>query len=76
MSENAFAQILSEVCMFAESTNGLASLQNFIVEIIPNRLPRYNWRGFYMIDPGDSETLGLGPFRGAANSIERNKSAA
>jgi L-methionine (R)-S-oxide reductase len=65
MSENAFAQILSEVSTFAESTNDLAALQNFIVEIIPNRLPYYNWTGFYMLDPDDTETLVLGPFRGA-----------
>jgi GAF domain-containing protein len=65
MSENAFAQILSEVSTFARSANDLAALQNFIVEIIRNRLPYYNWTGFYMLDPDDAETLVLGPFRGA-----------
>ncbi len=65
MSEQAFVQILSEVSAFAESASDLAALQNFIVEIIPQRLPYYNWTGFYMLDPGDPETLVLGPFRGA-----------
>ncbi len=65
MSENTFAQILSEVGTFAESANDLTALQNFIVEIIPQRLPYYNWTGFYMLDPDDPETLVLGPFRGA-----------
>lgn len=65
MSENAFAQILSEVSAFAESASDLAGLQNFIVEIIPRRLPYYNWTGFYVLDPDDSETLVLGPFHGA-----------
>ncbi len=65
MSENTFAQILSEVTKFAESANDLATLQNFIVEIIPQRLPYYNWTGFYMLDPDDAEMLALGPFRGA-----------
>jgi L-methionine (R)-S-oxide reductase len=65
MSENAFARILSEVSTFAETASNLAALQNFIVEIIPNRLPWYNWTGFYMLDPGDAETLVLGSFRGA-----------
>ena len=64
MSESAFDQILSEVSIFAESANDLASLQNFIVEIIPQRLPYYNWTGFYMLDPSDPETLVLGPFVG------------
>jgi L-methionine (R)-S-oxide reductase len=65
MSEDAFAQILSEVSTFAEAASDLAALQNFIVEIIPNRLPYYNWTGFYMLDLDDPETLVLGPFRGA-----------
>jgi L-methionine (R)-S-oxide reductase len=65
MSENAFSQILAEMSAFAGSASDLASLQNFIVEIIPQRLPYYNWTGFYMLDPGDSETLVLGSFRGA-----------
>jgi L-methionine (R)-S-oxide reductase len=65
MSENIFTQILSEVSAFAESANDLASLQNFIVEIIPRHLPYYNWTGFYMLDRDDSETLVLGSFHGA-----------
>jgi L-methionine (R)-S-oxide reductase len=65
MSENAFAQILAEVRTFAESTNDLTALQNFIVENIPNRLPHCNWTGFYVLDSDDAETLVLGPFRGA-----------
>ncbi|MGA9585317.1 MAG: GAF domain-containing protein [Terracidiphilus sp.] len=65
MSEDAFVQILSEIRKFAESANDLASLQSFIVEIIPQRLPYYNWTGFYMLDPEDSNILVLGPFRGA-----------
>ncbi|MDE1175023.1 MAG: GAF domain-containing protein [Edaphobacter sp.] len=65
MSENTFAEILFEVSTFAESATSLASLQSFIVEIIPRRLSYYNWTGFYMLDPNDSEMLVLGPFRGA-----------
>jgi L-methionine (R)-S-oxide reductase len=65
MSNNTFAQILSEIGKFAETASDLASLQNFIVEIIRQRLPYYNWTGFYMLDPNDSEMLVLGPFRGA-----------
>lgn len=60
-----FARILSEVSRFAESATDVASVQNFIVDVISRRLPRYNWTGFYMLDPGDPETLVLGSFRGA-----------
>jgi GAF domain-containing protein len=62
---NAFDQILSEVNAHAEFASDLAILQNFIVEIIPQRLPYYNWTGFYMLDPNDPAMLLLGPFRGA-----------
>lgn len=65
MSENTFAQILSEVHIYAGSANDLTSLQKFIVETISQRLTYYNWTGFYMLDPGDPEMLVLGPFRGA-----------
>ncbi len=65
MPSNAFNQILSEVRTFAASANDLAALQNFIVEIIPNRLPYYNWTGFYMLDLADPATLVLGSYRGA-----------
>ena len=65
MSETTFAEVLSEVSRYAESAPDLAALQRFIVEIIPNRLSYYNWTGFYMLDPDDSDTLVLGPFQGA-----------
>ncbi len=65
MPENALAQILAEVSRFAETASDLAALQNFIVGIIPDRLPYCNWTGFYMLDPDAPETLVLGPYRGA-----------
>ena len=65
MSGKPFTEILAEVAVFAKSTTDLAALQDFIVEIIPQRLPYYNWAGFYMLDPNDSEMLVLGPYRGA-----------
>jgi GAF domain-containing protein len=68
MSERTFDQILSERSTFAESANDLASLQNFIVEIIPQRLPYYNWTGFYMLDPNDPETLVLGARRSVSST--------
>jgi L-methionine (R)-S-oxide reductase len=71
MAGDTFRQILSRIQTFAESAPDLASLQNFIVEIIPQHLPYYNWTGFYMLDPADSETLVLGSFRGAPTEHTR-----
>lgn len=62
---NVRARILADVSRFAETAADLPSLQNFVVETLSQRLPHYHWTGFYMLDPGDPETLVLGPFRGA-----------
>jgi GAF domain-containing protein len=64
MHDSVFAEILSEVSTFAKAAATLTDLQRFVVEIIPNRLPYYNWTGFYMLDHNDPEMLVLGPFHG------------
>jgi L-methionine (R)-S-oxide reductase len=56
--------IVSEVRALADRTSSLESLQTGTVEAISQRLPYYNWTGFYMLDPGDSQTLVLGHFVG------------
>jgi L-methionine (R)-S-oxide reductase len=63
--ENAYNGILAAVSTFANTATDLVALQSFIAEIIPQHLHYYNWTGFYMLDPDDTETLVLGPFRGA-----------
>ncbi len=65
MSQEAFSRIVAELRAFAQTAETLSDLQRFLVELIPSRLPHYNWTGFYMLDPEDAETLVLGPFHGA-----------
>src|ERR1700729_3516483 len=57
--------ILAELRQLAAGAASLESLQQKIVAVIAQRLTYYNWTGFYMLDPGDSDTLVLGSFRGA-----------
>jgi L-methionine (R)-S-oxide reductase len=57
--------ILSGMRQSATSASSLESLQQRMVETIAQRLPRYNWTGFYMLDPSDPKMLVLGPFVGA-----------
>jgi len=57
--------LLAEFHQMASSAPALQVLQQGIVEAISQRLAHYNWTGFYMLDPDDSETLVLGPFVGA-----------
>jgi L-methionine (R)-S-oxide reductase len=65
MTKPAFHEIVSETRRFAETAKEFTSLQEFLVDLIAERLPYYNWVGFYMLDPRDENFLVLGPFRGA-----------
>ena len=65
MPNPVFEEILSDIRHFSANANNLAALQRFCVQQIAERLPTYNWVGFYMLDPGDENVLVLGPFRGA-----------
>jgi L-methionine (R)-S-oxide reductase len=71
MSDPRFAPVLAAIADYSKSATDLASLQEFIVETIPARLPWYNWTGFYMLDPENADMLVLGPFRGAATEHTR-----
>ncbi len=69
---NAFAldltaemtSLLSRMRDLASTASTLETLQQSIVEEMAHRLPYCNWTGFYMLDPGDTETLILGPYIG------------
>ena len=65
MTDRALQDTLSEIRRFAASAESFASLQEFAVGLIAERLPKYDWVGFYMLDPADASLLLLGPFRGA-----------
>jgi L-methionine (R)-S-oxide reductase len=71
MGNPAFNGIVSEVRRFAATATDLASLQEFCVSIIAERLIHYDWVGFYMLDPGDENILVLGPYRGASTEHVR-----
>jgi GAF domain-containing protein len=58
------ASILTQIRTLASGAPSLKALQEGIVAIIAERLPHYHWSGFYMLDPGDSETLVLGSYAG------------
>ena len=65
MQNPAFQEILAEIETFSRTARDGRTLQEFSVTLIADRLPYYNWVGFYMLDPDDETTLVLGPFRGA-----------
>ena len=65
MLPSEMTALLTEIELQASAAPSLQSLQESIVQAIPQRLPYCNWTGFYMLDPADPETLVLGPFVGA-----------
>jgi L-methionine (R)-S-oxide reductase len=65
MRTSAFQQIVAEIDRFKDHAKDLRALQEFSVRLIAERLPHYNWVGFYMLDPEDDAILVLGPFQGA-----------
>jgi L-methionine (R)-S-oxide reductase len=71
MTRPVFLEIVAEIQRFAATAQDLAALQEFAVALIAERLPYYNWVGFYMLDPNDATMLLLGPFLGAATDHVR-----
>ncbi len=69
--EQRFQTILDEIRRFASGAADLERIQQFTVSLIAERLPYYNWAGFYMLDPADKNTLALGPFHGAPTEHTR-----
>lgn len=65
MNHPQFQLILAEIRRFAAAAPDIIALQEFCIGQIAERLPHYNWVGFYMLDRDDPKVLVLGPFRGA-----------
>lgn len=65
MTDADLKDIAAAIRSFAETASDITLLEEFCVSTIAERLARYDWVGFYMLDPGDENTLVLGPFRGA-----------
>lgn len=57
--------LITELDNLASTATSVEALMNSIVALLHEKLTRYNWVGFYMIDPNDSNMLVLGPFRGS-----------
>jgi L-methionine (R)-S-oxide reductase len=57
--------LISELDTLAAKAGSKEDLMNSIVALLHEKLTRYNWVGFYMLElKGDPNILVLGPFRG------------
>jgi GAF domain-containing protein len=57
--------VLRDLKSAARSAPSVHVLMATICHTLAQRLPNYNWVGFYMLDSKDENTLVLGPFVGA-----------
>jgi len=57
--------VKSEINVLARTSTSGQELMDRICRKLNERMLKYNWVGFYMIDPDDSQALILGPYIGA-----------
>jgi L-methionine (R)-S-oxide reductase len=58
-------ELLREFQEFAGGAKSAAAVMEHICERLHEKMTRYNWVGFYLIDPTDENVLLVGPFAGS-----------
>lgn len=62
---NVHEELLQELQKFAQAASTAESVMERIAQRLHERMTRYNWVGFYVVDPADSGILLVGPFVGS-----------
>lgn len=66
--------LMKEIDRVTADQNSVEEMMSVIVARLIERVPKYNWVGFYMVEkggPGQPDMLVLGPFIGAATPHKR-----
>jgi L-methionine (R)-S-oxide reductase len=58
-------ELLQELQNFAQSAATAKSLMEQITKRLHEKMTRYNWTGFYLVDPADPGYLIVGPYAGS-----------
>jgi L-methionine (R)-S-oxide reductase len=58
-------ELLSEFQQFAQTAASATFLMQHICSLLHEKMTRYNWVGFYLVDPADPGILLVGPFAGS-----------
>ena len=58
-------ELLQEFQDFARTASTAELVMKRIAERLHEKMTRYNWVGFYLVDPADSGILLVGPFAGS-----------
>lgn len=64
-------ELIREFQQFAHTATSSDNLMQHITERLHERMTRYNWVGFYLLDPEDSGFLLVGPFVGSFTGNRR-----
>jgi L-methionine (R)-S-oxide reductase len=64
-------ELLQEFQEFSKSAANAAALMTHISQRLHDQLARYNWVGFYLVDPADPGMLVVGPYVGSFSPNER-----
>lgn len=58
-------EILSELQSFALTAHTSQAVMEWVAKRLHEKMTRYNWVGFYLVDPADAGYLNVGPFAGS-----------
>lgn len=58
-------ELLKEFSNYAQTAPTTAALMTHIAQRLHDQLARYNWVGFYLVDPHDPGVLVVGPYVGS-----------
>lgn len=58
-------ELLAEFEEFAKTASARKSLMERIAMRLHENMTRYNWVGFYLVDPANAEVLVIGPYAGS-----------
>jgi len=58
-------ELLQEFRQFAATASTVSALMRHISQRLHDQMARYNWVGFYLVDPADPGMLVVGPYVGS-----------
>ena len=58
-------ELLKEFQNYAKNASSARSLMEHVAMHLHEKMTRYNWTGFYLVDPADANYLIVGPFSGS-----------
>jgi L-methionine (R)-S-oxide reductase len=64
-------ELLQELQKFAQNAPDVEALMDRMAKRLHEKMTRYNWVGFYVVDPADPNYLVVGPFAGSFTPNQR-----